>query len=283
MLLARFFRIVFKIPFFRKRYYAFYTKIFAPLHLFQNQTAIRPYQQNLKIKLHIDEWIQQQIYFLDVFDERGIRFLQNHLNPGDIFLDIGANIGCYTLAASKMVTDTGKVYAFEAISGVFEKLTYNANINKLQNVVLENKAIYSKEDTLTFYVSARENMGMSSIFRHDTESGQTETVKAISVDQYVTEKNIQKINVIKIDIEGAEMFALKGMTKTLQNLKPLVMIELSEDVLPNTTFSKNDVVLFMEDLGYEYKAINTNGMPVNSLDHSDPTYHNYIFFPKIKF
>ncbi len=250
------------------------------MHLFQNQKAIRPYQQNLKIKLHIDEWIQQQIYFLDAFDERGIRFLKNHLKPGDVFLDIGANIGCYTLAASQIVTQTGKVYAFEAISGVFEKLTFNANINKLQNVVLENKAIYSKEDTLTFYVSARENMGMSSIFRHDTESGQTEMVKAISIDQYVREKNIEKIDIIKIDIEGAEMYALQGMTETLQNMKPLVMMELSDDVLPNTEFSKHDVISFMANMGYEPRAINTIGIPVNSADYSDANYHNYIFLPK---
>lgn len=278
-MLAKLFRNLFKIAFFRKKYYGFYIKIFRPLGLFRNQVAIRPYGAGLKIKLHLDEWIQQQIYFMGAFDQKGINFLKHHLKPGDVFIDIGANIGCYTLVASQLTTPTGKVIAFEAIRHVYEQLQHNINLNHLSNVTAEHQAVYEKADELKFFVSSRENMGMSSIFRHDTESGETEITKAVALDDYISNRGIKRIDLIKIDIEGAELFALRGMRKTLSTMRPVLMMELSDDVLPGTPVSKEEILGMLSEHGYYPMALNEDGIPVPTPTDPKTKYHNFVFFP----
>jgi FkbM family methyltransferase len=278
MLIAHLFRYLFMVPFFKKRYYAFYIKIFRPLRFFNNKTTIRTYGQNLKIKLHLHEWIQQQIFFFGTFDPRGINFLKKNLNPGDVFIDIGANIGCYSLIASSLTGDNGKIIAFEAVTNVYDQLIYNISINKISNIRAEKLAIFEKRDILKFFLSSDENLGMSSIFRHDTESGKTEDVEAVSLDEYLADYPLERVNLIKIDIEGAEMHALKGMKNTIEKHFPVLMIEINNDVLPDKSLVQNEIMGFLISHGYSPYVSDLKGdlHPLNDTVHSG-NYHNYVF------
>lgn len=257
-----------------------YTKVFRPRGWFQNSSAVSRYDGDLKIKLDIGEWIQQQIYFLDVFDERGINFIKKHLKKGDVFVDVGANIGCYTLIAAKLVGSGGKVFAFEPVGEMHKKLRFNVELNGFKNVTVEKKAVYEKSDVLKLYVSSAENTGMSGIFRHDTESGVTEEVDAVALDDYIAENGIKRLDMVKIDIEGSELFALKGMEKTLAALKPVIVIEISDEVLENSPIKSADIIDFLESRNYTRKAIDTDGTPIEVTDSTSGNYHNYAFFPK---
>lgn len=97
-------------------------------------------------------------------------------------MDIGANIGCYTLIAVKTVGSNGAVYSFEPDPEVHQRLKTNVELNGFQNTVTEKKAVSEKSDTLKIYVSSGENTGMSGIYRHDTENGRIEHVEAIALD-----------------------------------------------------------------------------------------------------
>jgi hypothetical protein len=77
--LATFFSWLFGFSFFRKRYYGIYKRVFLPLGLFKGQSTIASYDQTLKLRLDLDEWIQQHIYFLGIYDEKGINFLKKTL------------------------------------------------------------------------------------------------------------------------------------------------------------------------------------------------------------
>jgi FkbM family methyltransferase len=279
ILIAKFFKLIFKLPLFRRHYYGFYSKIFKPLNLFRGKTLISRYDKDLRIKLDIGEWIQQQIYFLDFFDERGIRFLKKHLKKDSVFVDIGANIGCYTLIASKIVGAHGRVYAFEPIKSIFDKLKFNLQLNELQNVVAEKKALYEKTDLLKLHLSSDENLGMSSIFRHDTESGSIEFVEAVSLDEYILAKDFNKLDFIKIDIEGSELFALKGMQNAISKYKPIIMIEISEDVLKNTSVKSTDIVNFIKGFNYIQMAISLNGDTIDINEAAENNYFNFVFYP----
>jgi FkbM family methyltransferase len=273
---AKFFKLLFKISFFRNRYFGFYKRIFRPYRLFRGQSAICLYDNNLKIKVDLEEWIQQHIYFLGAWDEPGSKFLKNYLKAGDIFMDIGANIGCYTMIASKIVGSEGEIHAFEPVSKVFDKLLFNIQLNNLSNISTNRKAVYETSGTLEFFVSSRENEGMSSIFRHDTESGEIEKVKAISIDEYVEKMNIQRIDMMKIDIEGAEIFALKGMKNTIKRFKPIIIMELSEDVLRNIPVESKDVLDIMRSMNYVIGGIDNQGKLIN-LTMASAGYTNFAF------
>ena len=276
---GKLFKLLFKIPFLKKRHFGFYKRVFKPLALFKRQTAICRYGKEMKVKVNIDEWIQQQIYFFGSWDEPGTNFIKNHLKKEDIFIDIGANIGSYSLIASELVGEGGSVHAFEPIAGVYERLLFNIELNNLKNIVVNKKAIYEKSGTLNFYVSANENLGMSSIFHHDTESGKTETVEGISLDEYIFSTGINRVDMIKIDIEGAELFALKGMIKVLSVFKPLILMEVSDELSLKSHVKSMDIIDFMKGLNYTMNGLSVEGFPVDFKDNRRGNYTNCVFMP----
>ncbi len=278
-LLARLFKFLFRFPLIRKRYFGFYTKIFKPLSLFKGQTSICRYDIDLKIKVNLDDWIQQHIYFFGIWDEPGTEFLKNNLKKDDIFIDIGANIGSYSLIASNLVGENGKVYAFEPVAGVFDSLLFNIKLNHLNNIVVIKKAILDTTGTINLFISKAENLGMSGIFHHDNENGKIETVETISLDEYISDSGIERIDMIKIDIEGAELFALKGMKRTIDKFKPVILMEISEEILHKNQLKSSEIIDFMKENSYSQKRLTEKGIPVEISDDNSNSYTNNIFIP----
>jgi len=229
------------------------------------------------MKLDLDEWIQQHIFFLGYFDHYGILFLKKTLKDGDVFIDAGANVGSYTLSAAKLVGKTGKVFAFEPVRNIFNRLNENIELNDRENIKAEQKALIDKNTELELYLTNKSNLGMSSIYHHDTENGQVEKVEAIRLDDYIDNHNINQINLVKIDIEGSEMFALRGMQKTLEKFKPKILIELKEETHAQSNFSINDITGFLKMLGYEQWNINEKGECSHDIKNKPEGYYNFLF------
>jgi FkbM family methyltransferase len=279
LLIAKIFRFLFTIRFFRKRYYGIIFRIIKPLNLFKGVTQISSYDRDLKIKLDLDEWIQQHIYFLGYFDPLGIRFIKNQLYEGEIFIDIGANVGAYSLIASRFVGKSGRVIAFEPASKSFLRLMKNISMNGLTNIIPERKAVIDRNTKIDLYISRNQNLGMSSIFHHDLETGTTESVEAVSLDSYAEKLGLSRISLIKIDIEGSEFLALKGMQKILDSMRPKILIELKEETLANSGFQVKDVLDLLTKAGYSKFIIDSKGNISNDLSQQPEDYHNFIFLP----
>ncbi len=148
---------------------------------------------------------------------------------GDIVVDIGAHIGHYTLIASKRVGTNGKVVAIEAHPGNFEMLNRNIKLNNLTNVISLNHAVYSKETRIKLYLPGEEsgntiyNTIISDRARNEDKFVQ---VSANTLDYLLQSKEIkqEKVNWIKIDVEGAEFEVLKGATNVLSKSKDIALL-----------------------------------------------------------
>jgi len=161
-------------------------------------------------KLYIDKFdttVSEKLVETKVWEDFESKIFKQSLKTGDIVVDIGAHIGYYTLIASKIVSREGKVYAFEPDPKNFKLLKRNVEENQLHNVVLTNKAITSKTGQVKLYLN-KENTGDHRIY--DTKDDRDEIlVDSTSLDDYF--KNIKrKIDVIKMDIQGAEYEAIMG-------------------------------------------------------------------------
>lgn len=277
ILLARVFKFLFRFRFFKKRYFGIYQRIIRPWGLFKNTEFIADYDKTLKIKLSLRDWIQQQIYFFDYYDERGIRFIQSHLKQGDTFIDIGGNIGAYSLIAAKLVGKEGQVIAFEPVTQVRNRLIENGALNHFKQLKVEPLAIFNENTELTLHISSQDNFGMSSMHAHDEDSGAIEVAKAVRLDDYVKEQNVSKIDVLKMDIEGAELFALNGMKFTLTNFKPLVLIEICSDVLTGTDLNAADIYAFFKELNYSPFCVGEKGNIEEFTVKTQSEYTNFVF------
>ena len=204
-----------------------------------------------------------------------VELVRKITRPGMVALDIGANVGYYTRLLSTLVGSSGHVLAFEPHPRSFTLLRQNTV--QLNNVSLIAMAVGHMEGWATLYDSLPE-AGSSSLRcdarqvaeLRDVHRGQalaprivkdlptaTYSVKTTSVDSYLSERHIREVNIVKIDIEGAELDALRGMEEIVKRSKQMAMfIELNPRTLRQFDSSPLELWSKLCDLNFEIKAIN---------------------------
>jgi FkbM family methyltransferase len=162
------------------------------------------------------------------------------IKEGDTVFELGAHIGYISLYYSKLVGHSGKLFVFEPGANNLPYVRENIANSPFKNIQLVEKAVSDSNGTATFYL---ENLtGQSNSLVKDyrvTKKIQTKTfvdlkknevqVETIRLDDFVKSNGIPKIDFIKIDIEGAEYMAIKGMPEILSRMKPTMMIEVTEN------------------------------------------------------
>jgi hypothetical protein len=118
---------------------------------------------------------------------------------------------------------------------------------------------------------------MSSIYHHDTESGISEWVNAVRLDEYFKEHPVDRIDMIKLDIEGAELYAIQGMEQTLRDYNPEIFIELKEEAIQHADYSLDDIVQFLQNFGYKRFGIDENGDLIEDANKYRKDYYNFLF------
>jgi FkbM family methyltransferase len=198
--------------------------------------------------------IQDHTMFLDKNDNLGLsinpiygesdtEFVKKIIKKNDIILDIGANIGYYTLIFAKLVGDLGKVFSFEPESENFKILKKNVEINGYNNVILEQKIVSNTNGKSTLYVS--EKAGSHRIYKPDNYVESLE-IECISMDNYIEKNNIKKINFIKIDVEGAELNVLQGIQKILDSNENIILFtEFSPNQIKSCGLEPTDMINFL--------------------------------------
>ncbi|OQA00073.1 MAG: 2-O-methyltransferase NoeI [Bacteroidetes bacterium ADurb.Bin408] len=217
------------------------------------------FDTDIKINLDLEDWIQKQIFFFGHYEveKEETRFWKSLVKENDIILDIGANIGYYSLMASKRIKG-GKIYAFEPVNQTYAKLIKNIELNNFQNIVPVNKAVSNKEDTIEIYVANNKNTGTSSITNHIHFCGEKQKAVAITIDSFVNENKLPKIDLIKIDVEGAESLVIEGMQESLAKFNPYILIELIDERLKAAGSSLIQIYDFLEKIGYKPFQINND-------------------------
>ncbi|MCS3532307.1 FkbM family methyltransferase [Chryseobacterium sp. JUb7] len=264
-LLASFFRCILSIDFFKQKYFAFHKYIFRPYHLFKNVSKNVIYRNSIRLDLNLSDWIQQQIYFLGDYEKNEIDYLYSTLKEGDTFIDIGGNIGLFSLNAAQIVKNTGCVYSFEAFTPNYNQFKKHIEINAFQNVILEHLAISDEKGFIEIlYNEDYDNVGMASSFLKDFTS--KEKVESISLDQYVKQQQLSRLDLVKIDIEGGEYTALLGMKETLIHFKPKIIIEINNIALRSSGRSEEELIRLLEENGYKKaKVLSQNESSYNAV------------------
>lgn len=192
------------------------------------------------------------------------RFLLDHieLQPNEIILDIGANIGWYSLLFAKKFPKN-KIFAFEPEPKNYDFLLENIQLNKLENIVPIKKAISDNEATINLYKFNETNLGRHSALPINTN--EIITVDATTIDNFVISNQIDPANIklLKIDIEGYELQALKGATQTLNSI-PYIMCEYSPEYMKKGGIDPEELLQLLSNYNYKpylfshHKKVATN-------------------------
>jgi len=164
-------------------------------------------------KMFLDAGDSLNLSFDENFEPVETAFIKTQIKEGDTVLDIGANVGYFTLKFARLVGPTGRVYAFEPDPTNFAILQKNIAANGYTNVVLENKAVSNVSGPIQLYLS--DNAADHRIYdSKEATVRQTIPIDAVRLDDYFRDRS-EKIDFIKIDTQGADYAVVKGASRLL--------------------------------------------------------------------
>jgi len=206
-------------------------------------------------RCNLRDAIAREVCFTGLYEPQETALVQAFLRPGMTFVDVGANWGYFTLLAAHLVGSSGRVVSLEPDPRLFASLTDNLTRNCLSQVTALPLAAADKSGILTLagYQESGENWGLSRITSVNPGSGVPSfQVAATALDDLLDEPGLDIIDLMKIDIEGAEGFALKGLARSLarQRVKRL-LLELHPDQLAEHEHSLEGMLEKLEGAGYQ--------------------------------
>ncbi|MEP7322955.1 MAG: FkbM family methyltransferase [Saprospiraceae bacterium] len=216
------------------------------------KTMIHDYDVDLNIVLNPGEHIGNRIYFNGYYEGKEVWVLKKILKRDDVIVDVGANIGSWTLLFGK-IAEMGKVYAIEP-STLFINLTSNIDLNQsLHNVDSyrlafgNSKGLVIEDDTYR----REHNEGMIRFLPGNTIE-EPRAVEMTTLDDWAEVNNIQRLNWLKIDTEGMEYQILQGGAKTLNTFQPNLLLEVNNENLKFYNSSASALYALIYSHGYRY-------------------------------
>lgn len=208
-------------------------------------------------KLGARFWIGQwRLEFLMGWMEgETIPWVKKYVKPGMTVVDIGAHVGYYTDLFARLSLPGGTVHAFEASPENYPILLHNLKTRKRNNVIPYPLAVNDQNGTLDLYISPGHSN--HSIIAERTEKAETVSIQSVRLDDFL---KVEKIDFVKMDVEGAEPHVLNGMRALIQASENLVMVVEYNYVVLSKAYSSPQVLLdLLTELEFTYKAILENG------------------------
>lgn len=217
----------------------------------------------LKLHLHLGNDISLPTFVTGAIDPNEFSFLADFLKEGMTFLDVGANEGFYSVFAAHRVGSRGRVIAFEPSERELRRLTANVELNQLRTVTIEPVGLFDRDCRKTLRICEYGHEGQNTIggFAYDVTELESQAVVLRSLDGYVREHQLDRVDFIKIDVEGAEERVLRGAGESLARFRPVLMLEMNERSLQFQGSCCHAIAEFLEAAGYRlYSFASATGM-----------------------
>lgn len=222
----------------------------AGIRAFQMQAALATpvtvRRRGLWFTLDTRNYLDRSLYYLGTHEGKDTRFVEKMVRLDWVVCDVGANIGWYTLVAAVAMRGTGCVHAFEPALEDFRRLQQNVALNRLPSVVLHQTAMCDSLGTVC--LAATRDAGTTQLATSRDES--TRVVPVTTLDTFVRERRLDRLDLVKVDIEGSELRFLRGAQYSLQRFRPAMVIELNPNALAKFDATPQMVVDALEGLGY---------------------------------
>ena len=179
------------------------------------------------------------------------------LEDDAVILDIGANIGWYSLLFSKRLPRS-TIYSFEPIEDTYKHLSKNIALNGASNIFPFNLGLSDKEGHITYYYFAGGSVLASEKNLIGCSKAKETICKVDTLNHFLSHQNINKLDFIKCDVEGAELFVIRGGIDIIKKFSPIIFMELFERWALQFNYHPNDVINLLKDLGYECFLANGN-------------------------
>jgi FkbM family methyltransferase len=211
------------------------------------------------------------------FESKESAFLLSQIKEGQTVLDVGANFGFYSVLIGQQFENIS-IHSFEPVHSTFAILKHNVEHNRLQDKVTLNECGVGEKTGQT--KMTQDKYSGNHLVINENSNDVISDVLIITIDSYVQKNNIEKVDVIKCDIEGAEYLMLKGAINLLKKDYPNIFIEIADEWTSRFGYSARDVIHYLLNIGYTYKVFSQDGqlLPQSTdIDYDISIGSNYYF------
>lgn len=216
-------------------------------------------KEDIAIYTTADNYIEWSILSTGTYEDEIGKLIKISLSEGDTAIDIGGNIGLQSLRMSSCVGPNGKVFSFEPLNYLQEKLKKNLALNRISNVTLFPFALSDQQNELDLPINNNQwNQGTFSLSNKDTGNNKQRIVVKVA-DEMPEIQSLASVSLIKIDVEGFEFQVLKGLKQTLQKHKPRIIFEYDSNYWADTGQKITDCYQYLHSLNYSLYQISMVG------------------------
>jgi len=216
-----------------------------------------------ELLLHPFFLIDRSIIAFGSYDAPLQNFLAREISVGMTCIDVGANIGAAALPMARRVRESGRVVCFEPVPHIAERLRQNSTKNRLTDIITVHQVALTDRvgvGEMAIPPSDHTNQGMGSLVeRSYGDLTKSISVKCQTLDSFIKDHPLTRLDFLKVDIQGAEPLFLKGAQNTLNQFAPMIAMELAPSSLASSGYSSRDVIAMMEHLGYSAWTLSNSG------------------------
>jgi len=209
------------------------------------------------MELDLSEYLQGQLYYYGYYDKPLTQLMQDTLRPGSVMVDVGANLGTFSLLAASL---GATCHAFEASPDICSALRRNIALNKFTGIEVHQLALSDHSGEATFYIfqetGQRNACGQSSFVRRG--AGREIRVPVETLDSALS--GLSRIDFIKIDVEGADFLVLRGARAILEKFHPVLVVEALEELAVKLGGSVAQILEILWEHGYQVYNLTGSGM-----------------------
>lgn len=216
-------------------------------------------EPGVNLLLDPDDYVARSVLDSGQWEKESWDAIERHLPAGGTFVDVGAHIGYYSLKADRVVGEKGRVIAVEPNPDTLVQLRENIEASGAKAITVQPVACSDAEATLELFAAARANTGVSSLSRDNAQQAGTVNnvykVRARPLDDVIRETGVSRVDVIKIDVEGAELLVLKGAPRTLEKFGPALVVEYIDKQLQAMGASTAKLDEYLRSFGYTPRGL----------------------------
>ncbi len=248
--------------------------------LMHSDWLIKETKYGFRLFVYLRDISISRAIILDRYEIPEVSFISKFLQPGQYAIDIGANIGFYSMLLSKLVGERGKVISFEPIPHLFKALTRSRDENRFAGICdIHNLALSDHDGEVSMVFAPKStNFGGSYISGDKDAPAEHErtTVKTLKLDGFMSSR---KVDFIKIDVEGAEFLALSGGLELIKRDMPVILCELHNVQLEKVSSTNaTSLISLLTDLGYRCNLLQEDGTLGEAItQHDSASVVNVIF------
>lgn len=224
-----------------------------------------------RMKANPRDYASYGIYFYGEYDPRMTDVVKRLVQPGQVAFDVGTDRGWFTLLLADCVGAQGQVHAFEPFPANVTRLLSNLALNDLKNVQMVQAAVSDAAGTAHFRVPSDQINPDLDFLEHcsgvgylsDQSDESTIEVRTTDLDTYCEQNGVETVHFIKLDIEGAEVAALRGARRVIERCRPMLAIEYNRETLRRAGATLDDLDALLDQLGYDRTTYKDGFRPVD--------------------